>query len=429
MRSINKAPLLILALLSLAPVAHGFELPAEMTLKTDFRTWEIKPPQLDFLGGENHQSTFMGMNIVLSDGGAEQVGELISNTSEQGVDLAKVRRYLEEKIAPGITRDKTSVTLDMDVNGNITFDGTGLYGRRLDVDAAANMVKYALEHQIDFVTLPLVTEDPEVTVKSQKLKDMGIVELVSSGETDYSGSPANRIHNIKTGLSKFQGVMVKPGEEFSFGSTIGPVNGSTGYLQELVIKGDKTIPEYGGGLCQVSTTAYRAMINAGYPILDRRNHSYMVSYYKPLGLDATFYEGGQDIRFLNDTPNHIVMQTLMQDGHTYYNFYGTKLNRTVEMIGPYYSNWRSAPGTRTEYSSSLAPGQKKVLGHAVPGVNVTWYRHVTYNDEFVTNEETGVKENKTFLETIFSNYQARPNYYLVGGPAPSENPAPEQNGG
>lgn len=311
MRLSIKTPLLVLAFLSLAPVAYGFELPDEMTLKTDFRTWEIKPPQLDFMGGENRKNTFMGMDIALVPEHATQVGDLVTEANEQGVDLAKVKRYLEEKIAPGINREKTTVTLDMDEKGGIIFEGTGLYGRQLDVDTAASMIKYALENKIDFVTLPLATEDPEVIVKSQKLKDMGIVELVSSGETDYSGSPANRIHNIQTGLSKFQGVVVKPGEEFSFGSTIGAINGSTGYLQELVIKGDKTIPEYGGGLCQVSTTAYRAILNAGYPILDRRNHSYMVSYYKPLGLDATFYEGGQDIRFLNDTPHYIVMQTLM----------------------------------------------------------------------------------------------------------------------
>lgn len=413
-----KTTLFTFGFFSLAPWAVAFEIPAEMTLKTDFRTWEIKPRQLDFLGGSIKSTDFLGMQVSLQPEDVVKTGDLVAGNSQEGVDVNKVKRYLEDKIAPGINREKTKVTLDMDAEGEITFDGTGLYGRRLDVEAAANMIKYALENNLPFVTLPLVTEDPEVTIKNEKLKDMGIVGFVSSGETDFSGSPGNRIHNIDVGLSKFQGVVVKPGEEFSFGKTIGAVNGTTGYRKELVILGDKTVPEYGGGLCQVSTTAYRAMINAGYPILDRRNHSYMVSYYKPLGLDATFYEGGQDIRFLNDTPDHIVMQTFTQDSHTYYNFYGTKPNRTVQMIGPYYSNRRSAPAARTEYSSSLAPGQKKVLGHAVPGINVSWYRHVTYNDEFVTNEKTGQKEKKTFLETIFSNYQARPNYYLIGGPAP-----------
>ncbi len=419
-----KGLLFFVVFLGLTPFAHAFELPNEMTLKTNFRTWEIKPPNLDFLGGTTEKDDFLGMEVHLNPEDAEKTAGLVSKSSQEGVDLTKIKRYLEDKISPAINRDKTTVTLDMDAEGHITFEGTGLYGRKLDVDAAATMMKYALENNLEFITLPLITEAPEVIVKSDKLKAMGIVELVSSGETDFSGSPNNRIHNINTGLSKFQGVVVKPGEEFSFGSTIGPVNGSTGYKKELVILGNKTVPEYGGGLCQVSTTAYRAMINAGYPILDRRNHSYMVSYYKPLGLDATFYEGGQDIRFLNDTPHHIVMQTFTQDNHTYYNFYGTKPNRTVQMIGPYYSNWRSAPSTKTEYSSSMAPGEKKVLGHAVPGVNVTWYRYVTYNDEFVTDQKTGEKKNKTFLETIFSNYEARPNYYMIGGPAPSEEAPP-----
>lgn len=428
-----KTTLFFVTFISSFSITQAFELPTEMTLKTDFRSWEIKPPQLDFLGESGQKNDFLGMDIALDAQSLEQTQDLLSSTTEGGVDLEKVKKYLREEIAPGIDRAKTSVTLDMDENGNVTFEGTGLYGRRLDIEAAANMLKTALENNIEFITLPLITEAPEVTVKSEKLKEMGVVEWVSSGETDFAGSPRNRVHNIDTGLEKFQGTIVAPGEEFSFGKTIGAVNGTTGYLPELVIKGDKTLPEYGGGLCQVSTTAYRAMISAGYPILDRRNHSYMVSYYEPLGLDATFYEGGQDIVFLNDTPNYLVMQTFTDGAQAHFNFYGTKPDRTVQMIGPYYSNWRSAPGDRTEYSTDLAEGERKVLGHAVPGVTVTWYRHVTYNDEFEKNEETGQKEKKQFLEKIFSNYQARPNYYLVGGSEPSETPegepAPEQTEG
>lgn len=407
----------------IAPSSQAANVPTNMVLKTDFRSWEINPTKLD-LFSEFQKTDFIGMDISIDAADKDKTADLLSDSKEKGLDIMKIRHYLETVIAPNINREKTTVTIDMDAAGKISFEGTGLYGRQLDIDAAASMLKYALENELNFVTLPLITQDPDVTVKSEKLKEMGIVEFVSAGETDFSGSPGNRVHNIRTGLSKFQGVIVKPNEEFSFGDTIGAINGSTGYLRELVIKGNKTIPEYGGGLCQVSTTAYRAVLAAGYPITDRRNHSYMVSYYKPLGLDATYYEGGQDIKFLNDTPHHILMQSFAEGSNTHYNFYGTKPKRTVHMIGPYYSNWRSAPAAKTEYSSSLAPGQRQVVGHAVPGVNVTWYRHVIYNDEMVKDEKTGKKKNKDFVETIFSNYQARPNYYIIGGAAPSADPAP-----
>jgi len=413
-------PLFIaIGLFLMTPGVSAFELPKEVILKTDFRVWEVNLSQADLLA-TYPKTDFAGWDVSFPaalEGGAT---ELVTQQEVEGLDVIKLRDYLAKEIAPDIYREATSVSIDMDESGDVTFEGTGFYGRELDVDEAARMLKYALENGMNYVTLPLIKMDPEVTVKSEALKKMGIKEFISSGETDFSGSPGNRIHNINTGLSKFSGHIVKPGEEFSFNDTIGPINGGTGYRKELVIKGNKTIPEYGGGLCQVSTTSYRAILAAGYPIVDRRNHSYMVSYYDPQGLDATIYEGGQDLKFLNDTEHHLVMQSFTDDYHTYYHFYGTKPNRTVHMIGPHYENWRSAPATKTEVSSELAPGQKKVVGHAVPGVDIFWYRQVIYNEEMKLNEETEKEEEKQFLETIASYYQARPNYYMVGASEASE---------
>jgi vancomycin resistance protein YoaR len=139
-----------------------------------------------------------------------------------------------------------------------------------------------------------------------------------------------------------------------------------------------------------------------------------VSYYKPLGLDATVYPPSVEMQFVNDTPHHMLMQSFTEGNKAYYNFYGTKTNRIVHMIGPYYSSWIGPPARKIEYSNNLSPGETQVVGHAVPGVNVTWYRYVTYNDEMVDDEATGEEKNKSFLETIYSKYQARPDYYIVG---------------
>ena len=427
MENSNKLTVFALAFFSLAPAVGAFEIPNEIILKTDFRVWEVNLKQANLL--TDYQKTHLsGVDISLLPEDRSRLEGMVVDEQVQGVDLMKLKDYLSTEIAPDIYREKSNVIIDMDEEGNVIFEGTGFYGRELDVDEAARMLKYALENNLEYITLPLITQDPEVMVKNDELIKMGIKEFISSGETDFSGSPSNRIHNINTGLAKFYGHVVAPGEEFSFNDTIGPINGSTGYRKELVIKGNKTIPEYGGGLCQVSTTNYRAILAAGYPIVDRRNHSYMVSYYDPQGLDATIYEGGQDLKFLNDTPHHLVMQSFTDNGHTYYHFYGTKPNRTVHMIGPHYENWRSAPATKTEVSSELAPGQRKVVGHAVPGVDIFWYRQVIYNDEMQMNEETNEKENKQFLETIASYYQARPNYYMVGAGEESESENEEIGG-
>jgi vancomycin resistance protein YoaR len=80
-----------------------------------------------------------------------------------------------------------------------------------------------------------------------------------------------------------QGVIIKPGEEFSFNHYLGPVKAEQGFLPELVIKRTGTVPELGGGLCQVSSTTFRAAMNAGLPITQRKNHAYAVQYYSPQG--------------------------------------------------------------------------------------------------------------------------------------------------
>lgn len=415
------------ALLIFPSFVMASEVPTSMILKTDFQIWEINPSKLDFFS-DYQKTDFAGLDVSLNEEDWGLTSSLVKQQTVQGLDSVKIRNYLSSVIAPAVYREKEDVKIDMDKDGKVTFEGTGLYGRELDLESATKMLESALSQKLTYVNLPLIRLDPVVTVLNEELTKMGIKELISGGETDFSNSPHNRIININNGLSKFVGHIVKPGEEFVFGDVLGPVDGSTGYLQELVIKGDKTLPEYGGGLCQVSTTAYRAALAAGFPVTSRRNHSYAVSYYKPLGLDATVYPPSVDMKFMNDTANSFVIQSFTVGSKAYYNFYGTKTDRTVRMIGPYYSAWSSPPPQKTEISDKMAPGEVKVVGHAVPGVNVTWYRYVTYNNEKVKDETTGLEKNKSFLETIYSRYQARPNYYIKG--AEDSVPAPEsQTGG
>ncbi len=292
----------------------------------------------------------------------------------------------------------------MDEEGNITFEGNGLYGRELDVEKAAIMIINAVENDIKYVNLPVIRHNPEVTILSDQLKEIGIKELVAAGESDFSGSARNRINNINVGLSKFNGHTIEPNAEFVFGEILGYVSKYAGFLPELVIKGDRTVPELGGGLCQVSTTSFRAALDGGFKITKRTNHSYAVHYYDPVGLDATVYPPSVDFKFINDTSAHILIQSFTIGKNAYYNFYGTKDNREVHLIGPYYFNYTKPPPARVEQSTKLAPGVRQVLGHAVNGLSSSWYLHVDYKDE----------EKEPFLYHIFSRYQARPHFTAVG---------------
>jgi vancomycin resistance protein YoaR len=177
---------------------------------------------------------------------------------------------------------------------------------------------------------PKLSQDPT----KEELEKYGIKELIGQGVSDFKGSPKNRISNIEVGASKFNGVLISPGEEFSFIKTLGDVDASTGYLPEMVIKANETIPEYGGGLCQVSTTIFRAALNSGLKITSRSNHAYAVQYYKPIGLDATVYIPKPDFMFVNDTPNYIFVKTRIEGTQLFFDFFGASDGRQTKIVGP-----------------------------------------------------------------------------------------------
>lgn len=189
--------------------------------------------------------------------------------------------------------------------------------------------------------IELATRETGADITADNIFELGITELIALGESDFSNSPANRRHNIAVASEKLNGILIKPNEEYSLVANIGEVNAESGYLPELVIKENKTIPEYGGGLCQIATTNFRAAVNAGLEITERQNHSYAVSYYNPQGTDATIYIPRPDLRFINDTQGYILLQTRIDGNKLYFEFYGTKDGREVELQGPFY--WDRRP--------------------------------------------------------------------------------------
>jgi len=174
---------------------------------------------------------------------------------------------------------------------------------------------------------------PKITLN--QTNDLGINVLLGQGTSNFYGSPKNRVHNIKTGVAKFNGLIINPDEEFSFNALLGGSGPEQGFLPELVIKKNKTVPEYGGGLCQVSTTFFRVAINSGLKITERSAHAFPVQYYNPQGFDATIYEPHPDFRFVNNTPNHILIETKVRGYQLIFNFYGTNDGRNIRIKGPY----------------------------------------------------------------------------------------------
>lgn len=206
-------------------------------------------------------------------------------------------------------------------------------GFKVDVYKTAFEALKTLE--IGKTNLGLTVYDTSPQEQLSETNALGIKELIAEGVSNFKGSPKNRRHNIAVGLEKFKGTIVPKGAEFSFNNILGPVEAAQGFLPELVIKKEGTVPEFGGGLCQVSTTTFRAAMNAGLPITARRNHAYAVQYYAPQGTDATIYPGSSDLKFINDTPGAILIWPYEKDKETLiFDFYGTKDSRQVTLEKP-----------------------------------------------------------------------------------------------
>jgi vancomycin resistance protein YoaR len=207
-------------------------------------------------------------------------------------------------------------------------------GFKLDKTKSLELILAALKNKSTNTKIDLPYQDINPIVAIDSVDNMGIDTLIGEGRSNFRGSPKNRIFNINVATDRFNGLLIKPGEEFSFVKVLGEVDGEHGYLPELVIKHDKTEPEFGGGICQVSTTAFRAAIYSGLEITARRNHAYPVGYYNPQGMDSTVYIPKPDLRFKNDTPNYILIQTKIVGTELTFQFYGTSDGRKTTVIGP-----------------------------------------------------------------------------------------------
>lgn len=274
-------------------------------------------------------------------------------------------------------------------------------GALLRTKETIELIQAVLLDSIKEIELPANYLEPKITL--EQINDLGINELVARGISNFAGSPANRRHNIATGAKRFDNVLIGPGVTFSINEQLGQVDANTGYLPELVIKGDETTPEYGGGLCQVSTTAFRAILNGGYPVVERKNHSYRVVYYEPAGSDATIYPPYPDLKFTNDTLDYILVDTYIKDNNLYFDFYGTIMPYRVEVEGPLIYNVTDYPEPVYIETSAIEEGTMQQIDIAHRGADAVLYRYI-YN-----NQEQQIRK-----DVFYSHYIPWPAKYLVG---------------
>ncbi len=311
-----------------------------------------------------------------------------NNQLALSVNQEKVHTYLEEVVAPKVNQPVVLPRFEISESGKVSSWRTGENGREIDLEVSAANVVTSLSSLQSSSTLAI----KELRVDDLEIENnFKIKEIVGTGHSNFAGSPVNRRHNIKVGAEAVHGLLIEPGQEFSLVKALGNIDAEAGYLPELVIKGNKTIPEYGGGLCQIATTLFRSALSSGLPITERRNHSYRVSYYEPAGTDAAVYDPWPDIRFLNDTNNYVLIQSRIDGNDIYFDFWGTKDGREATTTDPVIYNIVKPPATKIIETDDLAPGEKKCTERAHNGADAYFDYIVTYPEGATTTPRQEVR--------------------------------------
>ena len=296
-------------------------------------------------------------------------------------------------------------------NGRVTAFHPSSTGRKLNRDKTLQQLDVLVKNQ-EFqpknnLLLKVVVETVKPKISTEEANNLGIKELIGVGTSTFLHSIPNRVYNISLAASRLNGLLVPPGDTFSFNKNLGDISSFTGYKSAYVIQNGRTVLGDGGGVCQVSTTFFRAALNTGLPIVERWPHAYRVGYYEqdqPPGLDASIFSPVNDFKFKNDTPSHILIQTVFDPSSyrlTVY-FYGQKDNRVVLVSKPLITNQAPPPPDAYQDDPSLPKGEVKQVDFAAPGAKSTFFYEVK-------------KDGKTiFNKTFVSNYRPWQAVYLRG---------------
>ena len=241
-----------------------------------------------------------------------------------------------------------------DESGELELRTAGIEGREIDLEKSRDSIQAALAQGQSRATLALNRSLPEIN-DDIRGAELGITEFVHSESSYFFGSNAARIQNIEKAAEQFHGLLVPPNSTFSMAEAMDEISLDNGYAEALIIYNNQTIEGVGGGVCQVSTTLFRAAFFAGFPILERHPHAYRVSYYEKTasnqsdstlaGLDATVYVPIIDLKFINDTPYWLLMETYVDRpaSRITWKFYSTRDGRTVEWHSSGLTNVKKPP--------------------------------------------------------------------------------------
>lgn len=334
------------------------------------------------------------------------------------VHLQAAYHYAPEKLEELLVPIKKEVYLAPEnalfnfQNGRVSAFSLSSEGRTIDMEKLEkNLHERLMSNLLNERPAPVVMDVPikilKPVVTDENANSFGIRELIGEGTSLFYHSIENRIFNLSLAASRLNGILISPGEEFSFNRAIGDISSFSGYKQAYVIENGRTVLGDGGGVCQVSTTLFRAALAAGLPITERNQHAYRVGYYEEdrgPGVDAAVYSPTVDLKFKNDTGKYILIQSYADQANMRLTFqlYGTKDGREVNIGNPVILSQSPAPEPLYQDDPDLPKGQVKQVDFAANGANVYFTRNVK-------------KDGKIILADKFeSNYRPWQAIYLRG---------------
>lgn len=315
------------------------------------------------------------------------VGEMMQFETAEGSENYRIqldRDALQarlERLEPELQRSPENARFIFnDDTGELDLLEPAVIGRALDLEGSIEAIQAGVaqtQHEI-----PLVFDFEQPQVQSDATADeLNIHEAVSVVSTYFYGSSSGRIQNITTASSAFHGLLIPPGGTLSMAEVLGDISLDSGYAEALIIYGDRTIKGVGGGVCQVSTTLFRAAFFGGYELLERHPHAYRVGYYEQgpgspgTGLDATVFVPLVDFKFRNDTNAWLLLETYIYNNQLLWKFYSTSDGRSIDWSRD-VSGEIEAPKPLYKENSDLDKGEIEQIDYEADGMDVVVYRTV-----------------------------------------------------
>lgn len=352
----------------------------------------------DALVGAPLALTFEGRAFPLTQDdliGALRFDETLTPRIDTAVFSPKV-----ENIAKQVLQEPQDAVIGWD--NRLVVRQPAKNGQRLNVDETMARLA-AWKGDVREIALPVEVAKPRIP---DDVGALGITTRLARGVSNFTGSDAARASNIATAAKYLDNTIVAPGETFSFLDAIGAITVERGYKDGYVILAEQTVPGIGGGVCQVSTTMFRAIMYSGLPVVERNPHAYLIRFYEqggyPVGLEAAVFSPAVDLKFENVTGKYLLIKTAIDNGNLAISIYGPEVDYKVEISDPVVKNKKDSPPDEYEVDPKLPPGSKRQVEIAKVGEDVSITRTVRDSSGAILRQGT-----------FNTRYQPWPNKFLV----------------